>query len=279
MSALSRIGSGAWVLASGALATLAVVKARDDKYIYGIWQALAALPGGEGVFAPELVQDLPDPAQRYFLHAIRPGVPLATRLHWRYTGAMKPGKDAPEMALRADQIIVAGRGFVWKTVAQNGALVMTGADHYFDGAARMRIYLYDLIPIVNAAGPEVTRSSLGRLLVECIAIPSALLPGPNVRIEAVDAAHFRAVLTVGADVTALTIRVDETGRVQELAMPRWGNQTDDGHYELIPYGAIIEDERTFGGYTIPSRMRVFWWYGTDRQQEQIRLAVDTAQLD
>ena len=32
----------------------------------------------------------------------------------------------------------------------------------------------------------------------------------------------------------------------------------------IPYGFAVEEERTFEGYTIPTRVRGGWWYGTER---------------
>ncbi|MEX0822043.1 MAG: hypothetical protein WD021_07845 [Rhodothermales bacterium] len=35
-----------------------------------------------------------------------------------------------------------------------------------------------------------------------------------------------------------------------------------------PYGFEVEEERTFGGYTIPSRIRGGWWYGTDRFRDE-----------
>lgn len=42
--------------------------------------------------------------------------------------------------------------------------------------------------------------------------------------------------------------------------------------------AILEEEGTFGGYTIPTRGRVAWWMGTDRYLEVIRFKVEQAEL-
>jgi len=39
-------------------------------------------------------------------------------------------------------------------------------------------------------------------------------------------------------------------------MMRWGDKTEDGTFSHVPFGAVIEDESTFGGYTMPSRVRV-----------------------
>ena len=96
------------------------------------------------------------------------------------------GQDMPWLSMEAEQVLVAQRGFVWKARASKGPLVMTAADYYLDEEGRMRIALYGLVPVVNATGPDLSRSALGRLLVEGLALPSALLPGPNVAIEPVD---------------------------------------------------------------------------------------------
>jgi hypothetical protein len=72
--------------------------------------------------------------------------------------------------------------------------------------------------------------------------------------------------------------VDDDGRPVELSMPRWGNLTDDGRYRHIPYGARIEEEGTFGGYTIPTRVTGGWWFGTDRYLEVMRFSVDWAEV-
>lgn len=46
-------------------------------------------------------------------------------------------------------------------------------------------------------------------------------------------------------------------------MPRWGNPggVEFGYYNC---GGIVEEEGTFQGYTVPTRMRVGWHFGTER---------------
>jgi hypothetical protein len=63
------------------------------------------------------------------------------------------------------------------------------------------------------------------------------------------------------------------GSLESAAMERWGNLTPDGHCAAIPFGVSILAERTFGGYTVPSGVRVGWWYGTDRAFEFFRAEV------
>ena len=50
-------------------------------------------------------------------------------------------------------------------------------------------------------------------------------------------------------------------------MARYGNVgTPD--WALISYGFTTESETVFEGYTIPSRIRGEWWYGTDRYEPE-----------
>ena len=50
-------------------------------------------------------------------------------------------------------------------------------------------------------------------------------------------------------------------------MIRYGDVGVDT-WQPIPYGFAVEDEQTFGGYTIPSLLHGGWWYGTDRYDAQ-----------
>ena len=57
---------------------------------------------------------------------------------------------------------------------------------------------------------------------------------------------------------------------------RWGNQTEDSSFGYIPFGGQIQEERAFGGYTIPSKVGVGWRIGTDRYFEFFRAQIEDA---
>jgi hypothetical protein len=205
------MGKATLGLGAGAFSVLTALKVRDDRYVDGIWQSLEQSASQDEPFTEEMVAGLPEPARRYFLHAIQPGTRLASRLHWNYSGRMKPGKGLPWMTLRAAQILAKERGFVWKARARKGPLVVTAADHYLDGEGRMRIALFGLVPVVNATGPDLSKSALARLLIEGCALPSALLPGPHVQIAGIDASRFKVMVSLHGEVTPLTLTVDQEG--------------------------------------------------------------------
>lgn len=280
MGTLGKIGKGAFALALGTAGTLAAVRTADDRYVDGLWRDLEESPVVREPFAEETVSNLPDPAKRYFLHAIKPGTPLASRMHWRWSGQMKPAPNAPWMDLICEQVSVKDRGFVWKAKATRGPLVLSAVDHYLDGWGRMRISLFGLVPFVNATGADLSKSSLGRVLAESVFMPSALLPGPHVSIEGIDESRFRVTMEVNGDRVPYVIAVDEQGRLTaDSVLYRWGNLTDDGFYHYIPYGGTIEEEGTFGGYTIPTRLTAGWWYGTEKYSEVLKLELVSVEYD
>ena len=189
-------------------------------------RTLAAEPSGRR-FNEEMVRDLPDAARRYLLHSIAPGTRPArsARLDTRFQ--LKPPKGGG-----------AGEG---------GVLVR----------------VFGMIPIVRGRGPDVTRSSRGRLAGESIWLPSAFLPGEGISWEAIDGEHARVTLTIDGEAIPLTLRIDERGRLQELTMLRHGDVGVES-WQAIPFGMEVEEETTFGGYTLPTRLRGGWWYGTER---------------
>ena len=261
-------------LLAGLLA-LVVRKVRVDRDVAQAWAALTESPPDGRRFSAGMVDGLPEPARRYFLRAIDEGTPIATQLHWTYGGTIRPSKDLPWMELEAEQILVKERGFVWKALTRQGPVVVTAADQYFGGEGKMRINLFGLIPIVDAAGPDISRSARGPLLLEGVALPSMFLPGPNTRIESVDDSRFTVTITLDGEETPITLTVDEDGRLQSMEMQRWGNVTADGSFRYIPYGGTVADEWLVDGYTIPSTLSAGWWYGTDDYLEVVRIKVDS----
>lgn len=81
----------------------------------------------------------------------------------------------------------------------------------------------------------------------------------------VDGDPIRINLTVGPD-----------GALRSAWGERWGDQTDDHRFALIPFGARVLEERTLGGSTLPSRVEGGWWYGTERYVETLHLVLQEA---
>ena len=259
------------------LFALLVLRAGDERKVERVWRSLET-PSIGGRFSPEMVSNLPAPAKRYFLHAIKRGTPLASSVILRMKGSIRLKPDAAWMPMQARQILSPPRGFVWRASAGSGLLRISGADYYFDDAGAIRFHLWGLVPAVKVTGPDIARSAAGRTAGETFWIPSALLPGQGVNWEEVDESSARVAVKVGSETVRVKISVDREGACHSVSFQRWGDRTQDGRFAYIPFGGDLSEERTFGGYTIPTTISGGWWYGTEHYFEFFRARVENAEF-
>jgi len=212
-------------------------------------------------FSPSMVADLPAPAQQYFLHAIKPGTPLARTLRAQQSARMKPAPDKPHVDITSAERLTPRKGFVWRAEATMGLPVKV-TDHYFANEGSVDIALLGLVPIASDSGPDIDKSAKGRLAMESLWCPSALLPGEGVRWEPVDDERARVIQSIDGEEIPITLKLDADGRVLEATMLRWGN-VGRPDFGPVPYGFAVVEEGTFGGQTICTKLKGGWQYGTD----------------
>jgi hypothetical protein len=258
-----------------ALLIFAITQARANLEVQQIRQSLKADATTKSRFSKERVTNLPEPVQRYFRHVIAPGTPLATSVHLSMNGNIRLTPEQAWIPLQAEEIL-STRGFIWQATAGQGVMQMQGADYYTQKQGRMRFSLWGLIPVINAHNSDVIRSGMGRWVGELFWLPSALLPERGVSWQAIDHNTIQARLKVDGEPIALTFVIDEQGKLLRSFLPRWGNQTADKRYAVIPFGGVYQAEQTFGGYTIPSQMGAGWWFSTDRYFEFFRISIEQA---
>ena len=175
-------------------------------------------PGG---FAVGDLAGLPEPVQRYLRTAIVPGTALAQTARLRMRGHIKVGRWLP---FHAEQTLSPHRGFTWRARV---AGVIAGSDRYVDGVGAMRWSLLGL-PLLRAAGADVTRSAAGRLAGETIWLPTALLPRTGTRWTAQGPDQITVTHHLRATSTEVTYRLDAAGHITALVFDRWGDPDSTG---------------------------------------------------
>lgn len=265
------------VLLAIAFIVLVIIQVRNEQEVERIWRSLKSSPA-ENRFTKDMVAELPAPVQRYFLHSIALGTPLASSVSLEMSGSFRMAQDKPWIPMRAKQITSALKGFVWKAVIGSGLFNFMGADCYANKSGRMRFSLWGIIPLVNAHSPDITRSSIGRFAGEFFWLPSALLPQRNVAWKAIDERTIQASLKIDGEPITLTLVTDLDGKLLKLSFPRWGEHKEDGNYNYIPFGGEFQEEYTFSGFTIPSQISAGWWIGTDRYSEFFRAKIERAEF-
>jgi hypothetical protein len=188
-------------------------------------------------------------------------------------GDIKLGRWLP---FTAEQVINADRGFIWSAVVRFlGVPIFRGFDRLLDGSGEMHWTLFGIAPMIVASGPDLTRAALGRVEIESLWLPSVLVRA-DVQWTTRAAGCPSATLSPGSQ--PLAFKIDEQGRLQSAAIRRWGNP-GGGSFRFEDFGAVVEAEGAFGGYTIPTSVRVGWYLGTPRfesEGEFFRATVDSA---
>jgi len=267
------VGAGLVVLV---VVMLSIVRIADDRRINRLWRSLQSEPSSE-TFAESMVANIPGPARRYFLHAIKAGTPLASSVIVQST-ALIIGPDRKWRTVTGRTIFSPHNGFVSKYSLGRLLTRVTAVDHYANGLARKRFWLWGIVPVAKTTDQNLSKAAVGRLACLFFLLPSALLPERGVEWVALDDHSAAAAWTVHGERATLTLSLEPSGTVRQFAVLQWADPEKTGSFASIPYGGDVEEERTFGGYTIPSRTIGGWSFGTPRYSEFSRATVEKAEF-
>lgn len=141
----------------------------------------------------------------------------------------------------------------------------------------MQWKLFGLFPLSAGEGLDTTRSAIGRVEGESVWLPS-LLCHEAVTWTADDTSHVRAGFALLGEKTEVVLTVGERGQLEQVLYKRWGNP-EGGAFHYADFGGVVEEEGLFEGYTIPTRMRLGWHFGSERfetEGEFFRVTIDVA---
>lgn len=201
---------------------------------------------------------IPPLAEQYLAHAIAAGTPVASAVRLQMTGEIKLKKWLP---FTATQVVRIHDGFVWTARVKQGLVFITGFDQFIRNVGEMRWKLMGLFPVMAGTGPDISRSAGDRFAMERIFLPSAFLE-PDVEWTP----NGSLVSVAAPGIAPMSLGIEPTGRVTSVEMMRWGKPTGD-HFALRKFGGFVDEESTWAGYTIPSRLRIGWHFGTDEFEE------------
>jgi hypothetical protein len=262
------------ILAGGFLSWKNLAHRRQVDRVRERLAALPALPS----FPEDRIAGLPEPVQRYLRHAIPSAGPLAALVRLQLRQEIKSKKT--EAGSRAHVLEVeqwlsrqgsAGEGVLRRGVGRHATF------WYLDGKGAGRETALGYPMIVNT-GPHSVKVLQRRFLHELIWLPSALLPDQGVAWTALDESRIRAELSLDGEKAAIDLTIGPDGRLLEAVSQRWASVGTGGVFQDIPFGLVVDGERTFDGYTIPSRLRGGFWYGTDRYVESFHVEIESARF-
>jgi hypothetical protein len=250
------------LLLAAVFALLRLQRVRFEFSVRNVFNALLVPNLDDERFKPSELAVLPAPAARYLRHAIRPGSRICLTADLRLSGRVRTAPQGDWLAFEACERVCAGRGFVSRSrVERADGQALEGVESLFDGKARSDFFLGSL-PVVRRRGDRLTRSALGRLLIQSLWVPACLLPSRGARWRPGDQGFASVRIDDRQESSALNVFVAADGAPSRVSMLVY-RDGPVGHSGLTPLGLRVEGELTFDGYTVPARVVATWNYGTD----------------
>ncbi len=226
------------------------------------WAALEPTPQDAAAppFDPDTLEALPAPAARWLRRVLPARSPLVPAVTLGMQGEIALG--GRWLRFRAEQVLRAGTGFVWRPVVGGRLLRILGADLLTADDARMDFRLHGVLPVARADGPDTRRSALGRLAAETVAwLPQATTPQAGARWFAVDGERAVVTLAVPGGQVDVTVTVAQDGRLRAVHLARWRPEPEPAR--LVPFGADVEAEGPgAAGALVAGAGIVGWDHGT-----------------
>ena len=200
-----------------------------------------------------------EPVRRYFTHAIAHGAPLEPCMRLRMKGRIKIGLWLPFTAEQDCD----GSSFIWRARVPRHVPFLTVTDTYDDGRGSIDGRLLGAMRMFHSDDQNIVRSAAGRAATEGIVAPIGLLPNPTRIWHAESDNEITVNLVLAPERPALHLTIDNDGAVQSVNLQRWGD-VGEKTFGYIPFGGDILEEKRFGDFVLPARLRVGWWHGTER---------------
>lgn len=178
-------------------------------------------------------------------------------------GSIKLGKW---YGFEAEQVNVKDNGYFWQAKVILACISLKGHDSFINNEAEMKWNLFGILPVLHTTGINLTKSAVGRYVAEAFWLPSLLTQ--NIKWSEKNDGELLANFDSFGEVINLSIQIDQNGKIESLWLPRWHNYGSSKEYKYIPFGVSVLREKTFGDYTIPSKVRAGWFFGSDRFESE-----------
>jgi hypothetical protein len=150
-------------------------------------------------------------------------------------------------------------------LAMGGVLPTVVRDTYVNGRARMLAKLFDLIPVVDAAGPELDTSELVTYLNDAILLAPSMLLMPMADWSPVDDASFDVALTNEGRTVTGRVFIDDRGAPRDFSTEdRFGNDPFTKGHPFVRgrWTTPVEGWTVGDGRALPTRGRAVWHFAS-----------------
>ncbi len=221
------------------------------------------------VLREDAIAPLPDPVQRCLRRTGVIGKPIPSAVTVVQRGQIRTAPTSRWLRFTAREVYEVSRpGFEWRAALKIGGITAGRAtDSLRAGRGRMHVKLLGLIPVVDAAGPEIDQGSLLRWLNETMWFP-AVWATDLISWDRIDETSALGFVSVAGLSVSAEFRFDAEGRLVDSCAERY-RSGDDG-YELATWCTPLTKHTTFGGFELPSGGSAVWKHN-DEEFEYIQI--------
>lgn len=207
----------------------------------------------EGLVTAEMLEDLPEPVQRYLAYSGVVGKPIVRTVHLKQVGRIRQDAQKPWMAFVADEYYtVAPPAFIWNAKAKAAGLPLVRVrDKYANGSGNMLVKLGGILNMVDAKGVEIDQGSMMRYFNEMMWFPTAFL-GDNVSWKAIDDNSAEVTFSDSGKSVNAKMYFDEAGRLVNFIARRYRDA------DLETWSTPITEYGEFEGLKLPIRGHGVW---------------------
>ena len=224
-------------------------------------QALTAVDRQPALVTEMDLAALPAPVAAYVRRSGAVGQPRVTSFAASFHGRIRSGPSEPWMSFTGRQVNTYGprpqRAFIMD--ATRSGLPVTVLHQFSGASATMRAKVMSLVPVVDAAGPEMDLGETVTVFNDLVVFaPGAIVDAP-IRWTAMDATHARGVFTNGGLSVSAVLTFDSDQRLVDFtSLDRLRASTDGKSFTALPWSTPLSGHQDFAGYLIPKVGAARW---------------------
>ena len=205
----------------------------------------------------KMINNLPEPVQRYMIYTGVIGKPWVENVCLKQTGRFRQAVDKPWMAMKAEQRYTTDpAGFIWKaTFRMAGISLLRALDRYENGHGHMTGKLAGIFNLFDVQGEKLDQGAMLRYLSEMIWFPIAFM-GENITWEGVDDQSARVIFRDHGRSVQGIMFFDEAGRFTNFKTQRYRMVGDK--FSLDWWSTPAAEYGTLAGLKLPVKGQAVW---------------------
>jgi hypothetical protein len=220
----------------------------------------------------EKIKDLPEPIKNYLRKCgyVNQPIYFNADVNWKESFIkLKPEKGWAELTTKQFNSVNPISRIAYMEFK---TMPVTGRDIYRNGQGKMNGKLFNIIPIINGKGIEVSQSSLITIFCEFLFIPGYAIQD-YVKWEYVDEKTVRATLYDKEFIVSGIFHFDNEGFFSQFETEDRYYTDERGKFTKTRFSAFVDSYQTKDSRIIPEKVRILW-HLKDSEYEYYKGTID-----